>query len=108
MSALPKRDESRKWETVRRLRYGDFLRFFRHRWGHTLPDDDAGRGDLWLVVTTVSLAADNPKEKMRHVIDLWAPWMSAEERDLYIEHVWGLDIYQGITVAQPKTLTSCE
>jgi hypothetical protein len=100
-NAVPKRDESAKWETIRRLRYGDFLRFFRHRYGHTLPDDDAGRGDLWLVVTTVSLASNNPKEKMRHVIDLWAPWMSEEERDRYIEHVWGLDKY-------PRTLTNRE
>jgi hypothetical protein len=32
-------------ETIRRLRLGDLRRFLRHRYGHTLPDDDAGRAD---------------------------------------------------------------
>jgi hypothetical protein len=57
-----------KWELIRRLRYGALIRLFRHRWGHVLPDDDAGRDDLWLLVTNVSLAAAEPEKKMRHVI----------------------------------------
>ena len=32
-----------KWEAVRCFRHGDFVKLFRHRWGHALPDDDAGR-----------------------------------------------------------------
>jgi hypothetical protein len=86
--------DAAKWELIRRLRYGALLRLFRHRWGNELPDDDAGRDDLWLLVTNVSLAAAEPKKKMRDVIEVWAPWMSAEEREAYIKHVWGLDIYE--------------
>jgi hypothetical protein len=91
--------EAAKWELVRRLRYGALLGLFRHRYGHILPDDDAGRDDLWLLVTNVSLAAAEPEKKMRHVIEMWAPWMTPEEREAYVEHVWGLDIYQHIQTA---------
>jgi len=106
-----------KWELIRRLRCGALLRLFRHRWGHVLPDDDAGRDDLWLLVSNVSLAAAEPQKKMRHVIEMWAPWMSAEEREAYVKHVWGLDIYErtqtgleigkrlGLTNAERETLT---
>jgi hypothetical protein len=65
-----------------------------------LPDDDAGRDDLWLLVSNVSLAAAEPEKKMRHVIEMWAPWMSAEEREDYVRHVWGLDLYERTQTAQ--------
>ena len=48
------------------------LKLFRHRWGNVLPDDDAGRDDLWLLVTNVSLAAVEPEKKMHHVRDVGA------------------------------------
>ena len=89
-----------KWELVRRLRYGAMLRLFRHRWGHSLPDDDAGRGDLWLLVTNVSLASADPEKKMHHVIEMWAPWMSAKERFAYVAHVWGLDKHERTPTAE--------
>jgi hypothetical protein len=89
-----------EWELIRRLRYGALLRLFRHRWGNELPHDDAGRDDLWLLVTNVSLAAAEPEKKMRHVIEMWAPWMPAVEREAYVKHVWGLDIYERTLTAQ--------
>jgi hypothetical protein len=95
-----KREDAAKWELIRRLRYGALLKLLRHRWGHVLPDDDTGRDDLWLLVTNVSLAAAEPKKKMRHVIEIWAPWMSAEEREAYVEHVGGLDIYERTPTAK--------
>ena len=64
------------------------------------PDDDAGRGDLWLLVLNVSLAIAEPKKKMRHVIEMWAPWLKADEREAYIEHVWGLDFYERLMTAR--------
>jgi hypothetical protein len=82
------------WECVRRLRFGAMLRLFRDRWGHILPDDDAGSGDLWALVCNASLACKEPEMKMRNVIELWAPWMHADEREAYVKHVWGLDIYK--------------
>ena len=56
-------DDADKWELIRRLRYGALLKLFRRRWGHVLPDDDAGRDDLWLLVTNVSLPLPNPKKR---------------------------------------------
>jgi hypothetical protein len=104
MSALAKPKESDKWERVRCLRYGDFLRLFRDRYhskGYLhFPDDSAGRDDLWLLVNNTSMAAVEPKKKMRHVIELWAPWIPDNEVGPYIEHVWGLDFYQRLMTAR--------
>jgi len=33
-------------EMLRRLRLGNLRTLFRHRYGPTLPDDDAGRAEL--------------------------------------------------------------
>jgi hypothetical protein len=107
-----KGDDVAKWEKVRRLRYGALMRLFRHRWGYVLPDDDAGRDDLWLLASNVSLAAAEPEKKMRHVIEMWAPWMSVEEREAYVQHVSGLDIYERTPTAKELgerlNLTSAE
>ena len=47
-----------KWELIRRLRYGALIRLFRHRWGHVLPDDDAGRDDLRELLLPISLGQE--------------------------------------------------
>ena len=54
-----------KWERVRRFRYGCLIRLFRHRYGYHLPDDDAGREDLWLLLQNVSLAPAGSDKKER-------------------------------------------
>ncbi len=86
--------DAARWETVRRLRYGALVKLFRHRWGYVLPDDDAGRGDLWELITNVSLAVGSPNKKVKHVIALWAPWMPPDEAEMMIEHVKVLTIYE--------------
>ena len=96
----PAETQAPKWETIRRLRYGDLIRLFRYRWGHVLPEDDFGWGDLWLLVINVSLAVKEPQKKMRHAIELWAPWMSPDDREMYVKHVWGLDTYQRTQTAE--------
>jgi len=49
---------------------------------------------------------------MRHVIEMWAPWMPADEREAYVEHVWGLDIYErtqtGLEIGKRLGLTNAE
>ena len=30
---------------------------------------------------------------MAHVIEVWAPWISPDERAAYVQHVWGLDLF---------------
>ena len=37
---------------------------------------------------------------MAHVISLWAPWMPDDKASAYVEHVWGLDIYQRTQAAR--------
>jgi hypothetical protein len=59
-----------KEEIFRRLVLGELKRIFRGRYGVTLPDDDAGRDDLELLLLHV--AAD----KRQHAIEIWAPWIS--------------------------------
>ena len=86
---------------VRRLRYGALLKLFRHRYGYEFPDDDAGRDDLFvLALCVVSLAPSATDKKMAHVIDVWAPWMPDWERDMLVEHVNRLTIYERMPAAQ--------
>ena len=100
MVDLPKREQSRKWETIRRLRYGALIKLFRDRWGHVLPDDDAGRGDLWLLLQNVSLAPADPDKKMRHVIELWSPWLPEDEAKERIEFLKLLTTYERAPTAR--------
>src|SRR4051812_38759905 len=75
------------WETVRRLRYGALLKLLRHRWGHELPDDDAGREDLFELVLNLSLAPAAADKKMTNAIEVWAPWMPQDEAQRMVAHV---------------------
>jgi hypothetical protein len=93
-------EKSAKWEIVRRLRCGALLKLFRHRWGHVLPDDDAGRSDLWELVMNVSLTVSASDKKVRSVIEIWAPWMQPVEAEGLIEHVKMLTIYERTPTAK--------
>ena len=88
-----------KWETVRRLRFGNLVKLFRHRRGLTLPDDDAGRGDLWDSSRT-SLSPIGAEKKMVCVIETWAPWMPAEEAAALVEHVNRLTVHERTPTAK--------
>ena len=54
-----------KRETIRRLRVGDVRRVLQHRCGATLPDDDAGRDDLDLLLRLHAVASNAAEKKMR-------------------------------------------
>jgi hypothetical protein len=86
------------------LRHGDFIRLFRHRYHsrryYHFPENDGGRGDLWLLMLNTSLAAKESEKKMFCILDVWAPWMKAPERKRYVAHVLGLDLYQRIMTAR--------
>ena len=51
-------------ERVRRRERANSKRLFRHRWGYDLPDDQARREDLWLLMLNASLATSEPDKKM--------------------------------------------
>jgi hypothetical protein len=64
------------------LRLHDLARIFRHRYGVTLPDDDAGREDLAIAINHLANLA-RPRRHIANWIDLWAPWLTAaEQRDM--------------------------
>src|SRR5262245_42850612 len=72
-------------EMIRRLRLGELKRILRDRYGHTLPDDDAGRADLHELLLPVSLGLKSPDRIMRNIIETWAPWMEASESYVLIQ-----------------------
>jgi hypothetical protein len=68
-----------------RLRKRQLERIFIDRWhGRTLPDDDAGRGDLRLMADHLALI---DKRYIATWASLWARWLSKEEADALIEEV---------------------
>lgn len=60
------------------LRLHDLARIFRHRYGVTLPDDDAGRDDLTVAINHLASLA-RPRRHIANWIGLWAPWLPAGE-----------------------------
>ena|GEM_PF-2309051 len=73
-------------EMMRRLRLGDVLKVLRCRYGHTLPDDDAGRDDLRELLLPISLGAEAGR-KMENAIEIWAPWMSTDEARRRVDEI---------------------
>ena len=71
-----------KRETIRRLLWGDLLKVLRVRYGNplTLPDDDLGKDDLYLMLRIAAVADQAADKKMRAVIELYAPWAEDAER----------------------------
>jgi hypothetical protein len=71
---------------IRRLRLGDLKRLLRWRYGPILPDDDAGRDDLRLLLLTISMGQGD-WTKLKNTIEVWAPWMDADEALQVIDEI---------------------
>ncbi|WP_210241925.1 hypothetical protein [Bradyrhizobium elkanii] len=70
------------------VRLRDLERFFRYRYGDTLPDDDAGRDDLLVAAHHIATTYRAPDRHIRAWASLWAPWLSdAECTDLIAQVV---------------------
>jgi hypothetical protein len=78
--------EVNKDETIRRLRLRDMRNYLRCRYGHTLPDDDAGREDLRELLYPISVGP-NAAIKMPKAIEIWAPWMNTKEAAELIDDI---------------------
>jgi hypothetical protein len=79
-------------ETIRRLRLGDLQKFLRWRYGPILPDDDAGRDDLYEMLLAISLGPE-ADQKIENAIAIWAPWMDADERLPLIDRINRTPLY---------------
>jgi hypothetical protein len=81
-----------KSETMRRLRLGDVQKVLRQRYGHTLPDDDAGREDLRELLLPISLGQEAGR-KMENAVQVWAPWMNAAEAGQLMDEINRSPVY---------------
>jgi hypothetical protein len=66
------------------IRVREIERLFRHRYGRFLPDDDAGRDDLAVLLEHVLRFKDG-REVAPSFVRRWAPWMSDNEAAAAIE-----------------------
>lgn len=98
-------------ETLRRLRLGDLRRCFRHRYGYALPNDDAGRTDLYELLLPVSLGPTSTRI-MANVIEVQAPWLSKAQAKALIERILAKPTRarwpSGKTLGQRLNLTNAE
>jgi hypothetical protein len=65
------------------LRLADLAKIFRARYGHALPNDDAGRDDLMVAVHHLACLA-HPRGHIAKWLDLWAPWLTLAEHKAII------------------------
>lgn len=81
-----------KAEIMRRLRLGDLQKVLRNHYGHTLPDDDAGREDLFELLLIASLGPEGER-KMANAIEVSAPWMGADEASQLTDQINRIPTY---------------
>lgn len=62
------------------IRVDELERLFHHRYGAQLPDDDAGRDDLFVLLNHCAYYAD-AKPRMLTAAASWAPWIRADALD---------------------------
>ena len=82
-----------KQEALRRLLIGDIRRLLHQRYGATLPDDDAGRDDLCLLLGPISLDPKSPVDKMLAQVEVIAPWMPTIEAKEIIGSLANLPLF---------------
>jgi hypothetical protein len=68
-------------------RIHDIERYFLLRYGAALPDDDAGRSDLVILLNHVAQNPVLPQSKMRASIQCWAAWMDRDEAKALVERI---------------------
>jgi hypothetical protein len=84
-------DAKRKWRKrganpKNYVRPRELERVFRDRYGAILPDDDAGRDDLFIMVNHLA-HFDAPDNRIASWVERWAPWYGDDETAALIEAV---------------------
>jgi hypothetical protein len=79
------RKRARTAPQIATLRLNDLARLFRARYGITLPNDDAGRDDLFVALSHLSMLSRS-RERMARYLEIWAPWLTVAEARQTIDH----------------------
>ena len=62
------------------LRVSEIQRFFRHKYGEQLPNDDAGLEDLEILLNQAAGIPGNSVPSLARLAAKWAPWMAVDTR----------------------------
>lgn len=73
--------------SIAAVRIAELHRLFRHRYGRTLPDDDAGRDDVQIMAHHLAQRPGDAKRRIRSYIELQAPWMPPADAAALIDSV---------------------
>jgi len=68
-------------------RVRDLVRFFAFAFSDTLPDDDAGRDDFFILAQHVAGLNGNPARNIIRYADRWCPWMGDDELTALVRRV---------------------
>jgi hypothetical protein len=80
------RSERGRYPLIVAFRLRDLEDLFAYRYGPTLPDDDAGRGDLYVAASHI-YRMGSPETHIPAWARLWAPWLGKDECDTLIADV---------------------
>src|SRR5690242_7932129 len=70
------------------LRIAELRRLFVQRYGPDgLPDDDAGRGDLRVLLEHQARLPADAAWRLTSTIERWAPWMSRDSARVLVDEV---------------------
>ena len=96
------------------LRCAELERLFAARYGHELPDDDAGRADVVIMLHHLARCAGDPRQRSTAWCAAHAPWLAAAaELEAMLDDViekprrWRADILAerlGLTAAERRRL----
>lgn len=108
--------KNKKKPTFTGLRIRELNRLYSTRYGYTMPDDDAARDDIYVMVTHLIHDGALIGKRIHNWIELRAPWMTLPEIDALIKRAaenpvkWTADKLAdrlGLTAAQRRRLGIC-
>jgi hypothetical protein len=70
-----------------KTRIQEIERYLYHRYGHFVPNDDAGRHDLMILANHLAQNPVDPRRKILAAFCVWAPWMGLAEREALADMV---------------------
>jgi hypothetical protein len=97
----------RKPPSMTALRIAELNREFSDRCGATMPDDDAGRDDIELMLHHLARRSGDPVPRIAGWLDQRAPWFAGIERATMVERVLANPLrFKADTVAKRIGLTA--